>query len=60
MKIYLQVSKDKYELPIAVASSIKELSQICGVSEDCIRSGLSKVKRGRIKKSSYVCVDIDN
>ena len=40
------VSKDKYELPMAVADTVKELSVMTGKSESAIRSGISKQKQG--------------
>ena len=33
-EIYMKVSHDKYEFPIALADSAKELSQILGVKAD--------------------------
>lgn len=40
------VSKDKYELPMAVTDTVKELSVMTGKSESAIRSGISKQKQG--------------
>lgn len=60
MNIYMEVSSDKYEFPLEIASSIKELSQKCNVSEVSIRSAISKAKNGRIKKSRFVCVNVED
>lgn len=38
--LYLKVSSDPYELPLAVADSIGELAQLCGVSRHTIIRGL--------------------
>ena len=34
LEIYMKVSHDKYEFPIAIADSAKELSQMLGVKAD--------------------------
>lgn len=44
--IYIMVTKDKYEHPIAIADTVKELSVMTGKSENAIRSGISKQKQG--------------
>lgn len=51
--VYLKVSHDKYELPLAVADSVKELSRICGVPENNISSLISKYEHGVMKWTSY-------
>lgn len=40
-KLYLLVSKDKYELPLAVMDSIPELSKIVGRTENSVRSSVT-------------------
>ena len=37
MVLWLEVSKDKYALPVAVYDSVKELSKVAGVTENSIR-----------------------
>ena len=44
--IYIMVTKDEYELPMAIADTVKELSVMTGKSESDIRSGISKQKQG--------------
>lgn len=46
MKLYLRVTRDKYELPEAVADSIKELSEMTGIKRNSIRSLLSHNRKG--------------
>lgn len=41
MKIYMKVTKDKYELPIIVADSPKELADKAGTNKNVILSALS-------------------
>ena len=52
--VYMMVTKDEYELPIAIADTAKELSEIIHVSSNAIRSAISH----KPKKCIYVKVDI--
>lgn len=45
MKIYLAVSNDELQLPIAIADSARELAYICHTTENNIRSCISKAKK---------------
>lgn len=47
--VYIAVTKDKYELPIAVANTVKDLSRMTNVSERVIYTYISK-KLGRFYK----------
>lgn len=47
MKIYMGVTPDKYELPIFVAGSLKELAEMSGYDYDSIRHRISKRSSGR-------------
>ncbi len=42
MKLYMKVTKDKYELPLAVADSAKELAAMVGTKENTVNSCISK------------------
>ncbi len=48
MRLYMYVTKDKYELPIAVADSKKELAQMLERSVNSVQSCFSKKHRGYI------------
>ena len=54
----MKVSKDKYELPLAVADSASELASILGCSANTIYSSISHAKDGR-QKTQYRRVKID-
>lgn len=55
MTLYLKVTKDKYELPVAVADSKKELARMLGRYE----SGIYRAfKEGR--ESCYVEVEVED
>lgn len=57
-EIYMMVSSDRYELPLAVADSIKELSLLTGKSSSTIRTQIRRAKtQGR--KSQYIKIIID-
>lgn len=43
-KLYVKVSADKYELPLAVADSVPELAKMCRVTEHNIWGCLSNAK----------------
>lgn len=56
--VYMKITKDVYELPVAIAESTTELAKICGLN------GSGSV-RGRIndairlcRKSQYIKVDV--
>lgn len=60
MIIYMCVTEDKYELPIAVADTIPELARLTGATSGSIYSCLSKVKHGNANKSRYIKVVIED
>ena len=60
MKLYLRVTKDKYELPVAVADSPRELAKMTGVSRATILSALSHAKTGTVRSSVYKLVEVED
>lgn len=59
MKIYMGVTPDKYELPIFVADSLKELAEMSGFDYDSIRHRISKKSSGRNHGIKFIKVVID-
>lgn len=57
MTVYEKVTRDKYELPLAVADSERELARILGISVSAVSHGLKKYRAG--KKSIYHEVEIE-
>ena len=51
--VYLKVSHDRYELPLAVADSVREMAEICGVPENNISSLIGKYEHGILKWVSF-------
>ena len=56
--VWMKVSDDEYELPVAVADSLAALARLCGVTEASIHSSMSKARHG-IRKTLYRKVRID-
>lgn len=58
--VYMMVSRDKYELPMAVADTLKELGGILGVSHTSISHQIRRQEAGTMKRrSKYVKVMIE-
>jgi hypothetical protein len=55
----MKVSRDKYELPEAVAGSASELARMLGITENAIHCGMSRAKKLGYR-SSFVRVVIDD
>lgn len=56
--LFLEVSKDKYELPLAVADSQAELSRMVGVDVSSISHARKRAKLLGVK-SKYITVQVD-
>lgn len=58
MKMIMQVSKDKYELPLNIAKSVGEMHRISGIDRSTIYKALKRNLRGM--KSSFVYVEVED
>ena len=58
MNIWLKVTADEYEFPLAIADSAEQLGNIVGVSKNCIYSSVSHANRLGYR-SQYVKVEIE-
>lgn len=58
-KVYMKVSKDKYQLPEVIADSVKELAEKCGESPRVVSSLASKASKGKHKNSPFIRVEIE-
>lgn len=56
MFVYVKVTNDKYELPLAVADSERELARILHISVSAISHGVKKSRQG--ERSIYREVEI--
>lgn len=59
MKLYLGVTPDKYELPLFVADSLKELSKMSGFDYDSVRHLISKRSSGKNKGIKFIKITIE-
>ena len=51
--IWMKVSNDKYELPVAVADTAEELALACGVSANSIYADIWRFEKGHFSSSVY-------
>lgn len=58
--IYMQVTTDEYELPVAVANSIGELAEITGFTYSQIATRISWFKSGKVKKRQFVKAEVSD
>ncbi len=49
MTIYMWISKDKYELPLAVADTAQELADIVGTTKNTVLSSISRGYRTYVR-----------
>ncbi len=55
MYVYMEITKDRYELPVAVADTMAELAKICGVHMTAISHAINGAKR-----TKYIRVEIED
>lgn len=60
MVLYLAVSQDKYELPIAVADSTRELGRMLGVDKCTVSCHITLANQGKLKKQKYFRVEVED
>ena len=60
MTLYMKVTRDEYELPVAVADTKNELARMLGIERGKVRSAFAKVKKYGYKHSTYVVVEVDD
>lgn len=59
MTLYMKVTLDKYEYPVAVAESVVELAKMVNVSTNTISSAMSHAK-ARGNRCQYVRVEVED
>ena len=59
-KVYMEITTDKFQLPVKVAESPAELARMCGVPRYRIYNYLDHVKNGRIKNPKYIKVVLED
>lgn len=58
MTLWMKVTKDDYELPLIVCSTLTELANRCGVSKGDISQAISKYTAGKIRHTAYRRVEV--
>ena len=53
--VYMAVTSDRYRLPVAVADSIGELAQLCGVTYSTVAKSLARARNHGVQ-SKYIRV----
>lgn len=59
MTLYLRVTNDEYELPMAVADSPSELAIMLGLKRQTLWSIFSRIRKGEYRYKIYQIVEID-
>lgn len=59
MKVWMAVTRDEYELPIAIADTAEGLAKLVGTTTNAVVSTVSHYRKGRKKKCKYYQVEID-
>lgn len=59
MYLYMMVTRDKYELPLIVTESTRELANFAGVKINAIHSAIHNKERRNQKFSRFVRVEVD-
>lgn len=60
MRLYLRVTDDKYELPIAVADTQAELARMLGLSKNNVQKMFMYARRDGGRGRMYKVVDVDD
>lgn len=60
MTLYMKVTRDEYELPVAVAETKAELARMLGMKREKVRSAFAKVKKYGYKHPTYVVVEVED
>lgn len=60
MTLYMKVTSDKYELPIAVADSPAELALMLGLQKRSLWSIFAKLRKGIKGYKTYLIVEVDD
>lgn len=60
MKIFMEVTRDRYELPLIVADSSRELAQKSGANQDAVISTICKWVKGERKRSRFIRIEVED
>ena len=60
MTLYMAVTPDKYELPIAVESTVFDLAEMYSTTPATILTSISRNKSGKRRGAKFVRVEVDD
>lgn len=60
MTIWMEVTRDRYELPVAVADSATELAEIVGVKPQSICQSRMRAEKGKLRHQRFIRVEVDD
>ena len=60
MILYMEVTSDKYELPVAIAESPRELARMTNTKSNIIRSAICHGKESGRMRSKYVKLEVED
>lgn len=58
MTLYMAVTPDKYELPIAVETTLEDLGELFGTSTNSIASAIAKNRSGKRKGVKFLRIEV--
>lgn len=58
--VWMKVTNDEYELPVAVADSAEKLARLIGAKAATIYSAAWQQKKGINRRSIYQCVEVED
>lgn len=58
-KLYLKVTQDKYELPLCVCGSSRELAEKCGITQNAVRAYLRRARLYGFKYPRYIVIEVE-
>ena len=59
MTVYMEVTQDPLELPLAVAETARELADMTGVKVDAVYQSISRRQRGERKRTRFIRVTVE-
>lgn len=59
MKLYMAVTPDEYELPIAVCKDIHELAKVFGIKPQSVSEAISKNRPGKKTGAKFIRIEIE-
>ena len=59
MVVYMEITRDKYELPVVFSDNLTEFSKMVNASKETISSAICHANRVKYKRPRFIKVEID-